>query len=63
MKGEKENEDFLFSIAPRSVRPSNLDFNNEPKKKQVGATAWSLAVVATLLGLSHPAVDKVTRGS
>ena len=26
---------------------------------QVGAAAWSLAVVATLLGLSHPAVDKV----
>ena len=53
----------------REGRGGIFDGRSQPlskkKKKhrhhQVGASAWSLAVVATLLGLSHPAVDKVCR--
>ena len=42
-----------------SQPPLKKNKKRRQSNHQVGAAAWSLAVVATLLGLSHPAVDKV----
>lgn len=62
-KRRKERErgfSMTNSLTHFSTSSKNRKINSRPLH-QVGSAAWSLAVAATLLGLSHPAVDKVLR--